>query len=75
MFLCSYRLEPGADELTEVDYNFFEFMYDTHILQFKNANGEGERHYTDEEYEELYEQYRNPPNPMQFNFIPIEQLA
>jgi len=73
MSLCAYRLEPGADKLMQVEDNFFVFMYDAYVLHFKNANGEGERPFTDQEYKELYERYSNPPNPMQFDFIPIEQ--
>ena len=47
-------------------------LYDAYILHFKNANGEGERPFTDQEYKEIYEQYCNPSNPMKFTFIPID---
>ena len=70
MWLCNYRLEPGAGKLTEVESNFFEFMYDTHILHFKNADGEGERPFTDEEFRAMS---AKPTNPIKFSFIPIEQ--
>lgn len=73
MFLSSLRLEPGANKLTEFESYFFRFMYDEYIMEYKNADGEGERPFTDQEYKDLYEQYCNPSNPMKFNFIPIEQ--
>ncbi|MDR2688079.1 MAG: hypothetical protein LBB75_10025 [Oscillospiraceae bacterium] len=71
MSLCSYRLKPGADKLTQIEESFFEFMFDTHILQFRNAGGEGERSFTDEEYRAMYEEYNNPSRPMRLDFIPI----
>jgi len=72
--LASYRLEPGASKLTEIESYYFHFMYDDPFVNYKNASGEGKHPYTEKEFEAYLNMYTNPPNPMQFNFIPIEQF-
>ena len=57
--LLSYKLEPGAAELTQLtEYS-------------KNVEGID----ADEAFKKLRDEYTNPPRPMQFTFIPIEQIA
>ena len=68
----SYKLEPGAAELTMLtEYDYVVQWYDDDH-QFYRIEGD-ERIYTEEEIDALLETYCNPPNPMQLTFIPIEQ--
>ena len=69
--LSSYLLKPGASELTRLTEYDSDGM---HSLYFKGNYYHGEWEYvTEEEYNAFYEKCDTPPNPMQFNFIPIEQ--
>ena len=70
LWFNSYKLEPGADRLMEIKADLYSNNF---ILDYKNVSGEQEsRPFTQEEFDAMIEQYDNPPNPMQFNFIPID---
>ena len=67
-FMKSSRLKAGASELTLLTEYYME-----HPDCYKGAY-DGEREpITEEEWEAVWEQYSNPPNPMPLTFIPIEQ--
>ena len=66
--LASYKLKPGATELTKLT-EYHAYSGDCFIGPL-----EGERQpITQAEFSKLLEQYDNPPNPMPLNFIPVEQ--
>jgi len=68
-YLAAYKLEPGAADLTKLPG---EYMSDWGPVWYEFIDDEQEP-ITEEEFNALHEKYSNPPNPMQFNFIPIEQ--
>jgi len=65
-YLDSYKLETGASELTQLT------AYHRNGGKFFKGPDE-EQPITEEEFNTIYEQFSNPPNPMKFKFIPIEQ--
>jgi len=66
----SYRLEPGATRLTEITFHRTDFRGGERVYQ---TGWDGEWLPLSEEREAELWATMNPPNPMQFNFIPIEQ--
>ncbi|MCL1952560.1 MAG: hypothetical protein FWF60_07005 [Oscillospiraceae bacterium] len=75
--LISYRLEPGAAELTQADAYCRLWLGE---LESRFVYFRGDEEEYDEgqaipqaEFETLQEQYLNPPDPMEFTFIPIEK--
>lgn len=78
-FLISYKLNPGAIELTELteyrsEYNLdYTTGYD-YYAQYCYKVVDGKIQYISvNQYDELMEKYRSPANPMKLKFIPIEQ--
>lgn len=68
-FVSSWKLKPGAAELTELT----DYWCDS-SLRFYCSHINGKKEYiTKKEFEAMHEKYSNPPNQMEFTFIPIEQ--
>jgi len=70
----SHVLESNRQRLTEV------YFYDIYwqgrewiVLTYRNADGEGQRNITEEEYETFLWERHSDIIPMRLNFIPIEQ--
>ena len=73
--LTSHRLEPGADTLSPLTEYRLELGADA-LTQLSEYQQEENTTATDENSNErLYEEYTNPPDPLQFTFIPIETIA
>ena len=66
--LISYKLQPGATELTALQ----DYGGDLGLACYEIKNG-NQLPITDEELQTIWDKYDNPPNPMKFDFIPIEQ--
>jgi len=68
--LYSYKLEAGATEFSLVTayYN-----YSGKCSKILDNNWEERIDITEEEFNAVLEIHKNPPNPMRFTFIPIEQ--
>jgi len=64
----SYILEPDAIQLTELTHYFASFMTDEPTF----TDIDGEQHLIIEG-QEPWRDYLNPPNPMQFEFVPLGQ--
>jgi hypothetical protein len=65
--LSSYKLKPGASELTQLTSYYCEPHGHYQVINGKDVPTAWE------EYDALREKYDNPPNPMPLTFIPIEQ--
>jgi len=73
--LYSFKLKPGAGELTQMDTYYKEASgTDGTVSYFRgdSYDREGQSAITGEEFAALLEQYRNPSNPMKLDFIPVE---
>jgi len=68
----SHMLESNSLKFTELTWTYTDIRSEI-LLCYRNADGEGERIITEDEWRTLGDRYQNPPSPMQFNFIPIEQ--
>jgi len=82
--MSSSRLQSGAAELTNLSswhVLYSPIIYDAdlgdYIRPARHYRGsyidENKQSITAEEFYAIQQQYYNPPNPMQFNFIPLEQ--
>ncbi|MCL2495134.1 MAG: hypothetical protein FWE98_05700 [Oscillospiraceae bacterium] len=70
---ASYKLEPGAVELTTLTEYGYETHWENEKIVIRILSDDEERIITPEKFDEMQEKYSNPPNPMQLTFIPIEQ--
>lgn len=80
--LISYRLEPGAAQLTQADA-YYRVWLNEPESRFVYSRGEkyeegqaipqAESESLQAEFEALQAQYLNPPDPMEFTFVPIEK--
>jgi len=64
------KLEPGATRLTQLSCYTTDFIGGERV--FRIGHGEWQP-LSEERHEQLWDSLDNPPNPMPFNFIPIEQ--
>lgn len=74
-YLESYKLEPGATELTqlaEYQSDYFEGEDPGYPYFFKVVDGKNQ-YIAEKEFWALEEKYINPARPMKLNFIPINQ--
>jgi len=71
--LLSYRLEPGAAELTLLAEYYNEITLGVGEAWYEGPYEGGGPVIPREEIEALRELFWNPPNPMKLSFIPIEQ--
>ena len=67
----SAKLEPGATRLTTLSFHEHDFIDGQNVMRTV-PHGEWQPS-SEEEIQALWHNLINPPNPMQFNFIPIEQ--
>jgi len=70
--LKAYRLAPDAVNLTLMAEYQSDLSNSEAPLWYKIVDGE-KKFITQAEFEALKTEYLNPPDPMQFEFIPIEQ--